>query len=275
MKALISATGEGSRLRPLTADSSKPMQSVGGVPQLERIVSLLKRHGITEIAINLHHKPWAVVHHLGIGRRWGVHIHYSFEETLLGSAGAAKRLEWYLDESFIVFESDVYTEMDLSGLIEAHRQGGALVTMTLFTVDNPEKRGIVELDAASRVRRIVEKPPPTQISSRLVNAGIFVVEPEILSWLTADQHVDLRYDVFSRILASGLPVIGYPATEILNHTDTSNDFQKPQQLATEHVALRAKMHYTPHNISQLNQKALPQVAFSGSDEPSAVDQPGA
>jgi NDP-sugar pyrophosphorylase family protein len=146
--------------------------------------------------------------------------------------------------------------------------------MTLLTVDNPERRSIVELDAASRVRRIVEKPPPNQISSRLVNAGISVVEPGILSWLPADQYVDFGDDVFSRILASGLPIIGYPATEILNHIDTSRDIQKPQQQA-EYVAPRAKMHYTPRNISQLTQKAFPQVALSGSDEPSAVDQPGA
>jgi len=87
MKALVLAAGEGTRLRPLTADRPKPMLSVGGTPLLEQIVSRLQQHGITDIAINLHYKPWGIVRHLGYGRHWGVRLHYSFEEELLGSAG--------------------------------------------------------------------------------------------------------------------------------------------------------------------------------------------
>ena len=143
MKALILAAGEGTRLGPLTGDRPKPMLPVGDVPLLARIVSLLRRHGIVDIAINLHYRPWSIVHHLGHGTRWGVRIHYPFEEELLGSAGAAKQLEWFFDEVFIVFYGDVYTEMDLSSLISAHRQGGALVTMTLYPVDKPTECGIV------------------------------------------------------------------------------------------------------------------------------------
>jgi mannose-1-phosphate guanylyltransferase/phosphomannomutase len=190
-------------------------------------VSLLKRHGITKIAINLQQNPWTVVHRLGIGRRWGVDIHYSLEEMPLGSAGAAKRLEWYLDECFIVFDGDACIEMDLSGLMEAHRQGGALVTMTLHSVENPGNRSIVELNAESRVHRIVERHSPSRVSSHLVNAGIFVSEPEIFSWLPANQHVDFDPSVFSQILASGLPIIGYPVTDSLNHTDILDDSQEP------------------------------------------------
>ncbi|MGD9101652.1 MAG: nucleotidyltransferase family protein, partial [Anaerolineae bacterium] len=177
MKALILAAGEGTRLGPLTADRPKPMLPVGGVPLIEHIVLLLKRHGINNIAINLHYKPWTIIHHLGHGRRWGVRIHYSFEEALLGSAGAAKRLEWYFDESFIVFYGDLYTDLNLSNLIAAHHQGGAPLTMALYAVDNPTQCGIVELDEQSRVRRFVEKPAPDQVFSQLANAGVLVVEP--------------------------------------------------------------------------------------------------
>lgn len=233
MKALVLAAGEGTRLRPLTADRPKPMLPVGGMPLLEQIVTLLRQHGVADIAINLHYKPWSIVQHLGHGRRWGVRIHYSFEETLLGSAGAAKRLEWYFDESFIVFYGDLYTDMDLSSLTTAHRQGGALVTMALYSVNNPTECGIVELDAQSRVRRFVEKPAPDQVFSRLANAGIYVIEPEVLSWLPEEQHLDFGHDVFPQMLASGQPIVGYPITDSLIDIGSMENYQKAQRLAAQ------------------------------------------
>jgi NDP-sugar pyrophosphorylase family protein len=239
MKALILAAGEGSRLRPLTADRPKPMLPVGDAPLLEKIVSLLKRHGIIDIAINLHYKPWAIVQHLEYGRHLGVHIHYSFEEELLGSAGAAKRLEWFLDESFIVFYGDVYTNMDLSRLIEVHRDSGAMVTMALYAVDNPTECGIVELDDHSRVRRFAEKPAPDQVFSRLANAGIYVVEPEVLSWLPADRQLDFGHDVFPQMLASGQTIAGYPIADALIDIGTPENYRKAQKLAAQQDAASA------------------------------------
>lgn len=267
MKALILAAGEGTRLRPLTADRPKPMLPVGGVPLLEQIVSLLKRHGISDIAINLHYKPWTIVRHLGYGRRWGVHIHYSFEEELLGSAGAAKRLAWYFDESFIVFYGDVYTEMDLSGLMEAHRQGAAPVTMTLYAVDNPTECGIVELDAKSRVRRFVEKPAPDQVFSRLANAGIFVVEPEVLSGLPADEYLDFGQDVFPKMLASGQPIVGYPITESLIDIGTPENYRKAQRLAEKRTAAPAGTSFSSQAVAPTTQDVFQRFVFSRSDEP--------
>ena len=233
MKTLILAAGGGTRLRPLTADRPKPMLPVGGVPLLEQIVSLLKQHGISDIAINLHYKPWSIVRHLGHGRRWGVRIHYSFEEKLLGSAGAAKKLEWFFDESFIVFYGDVYTEMNLSSLISAHRQGGAAVTMALYEVDNPTECGIVALDGRSRVSRFMEKPSPDHVFSRLANAGIYVVEPEVLAGLPAGQYLDFGHDVFPQMLALGRTIIGYPIKEPLIDIGTPESYQKAQHLAAQ------------------------------------------
>jgi mannose-1-phosphate guanylyltransferase len=231
MKALILAAGEGTGLWPLTADGPKPMLPVGGVPLVEHSVSLLQRHGVTLIAINLHYKPWAIVRHLGHGRRWGIRIHYSFEERLLGSAGAAKRLEWYLDESFIVLHGDVYTEMDLSALMTAHRQGGAPVTLALCEGNNPAANGMVELDDRSRVRRIVETAAPDQEFSRLANTGIYVVEPQVLSGLPAERCLDFSHDVFPRMLAEGQTIVGYPITGPLIDIGTPENYQKAQHLA--------------------------------------------
>jgi NDP-sugar pyrophosphorylase family protein len=262
MKALILAAGEGTRLRPLTAERPKPMLPIAGLPLLERIVVLLRHHGITEIAINLHYKPWAIVHHFGCGQKWGVRIHYSFEEELLGSAGAAKQLEWFLDESFIVFYGDVYTEMDLSALIAAHRQGGAPITMGLYAVDNPKDCGIVELDDRSRVCRFVEKPAPDQVFSRLANAGIFVVEPAVLSRLPAGRFLDFGKDVFPEMLERGQTIMGYPIEDILIDIGTPENYQKAQQLVAKREAPQAQMDLSPGIATPPAQSLLTNVPLA-------------
>ncbi len=235
MKALILAAGEGSEPCSPTADRPKAMLPVGGVPLLEHIVALLHRHGVTQLAIYLHYKPWAIVRHLGHGRRWGVRIHYSLEEQLLGSAGAAKRLEWYLDESFIVFRGDVYTEMDLSALMAIHRQRGGPVTLALYEEDKPSECGFVELDDQSRVCHFAEQSAADQAFSRLASAGIFVVEPQVLSGLPAEQHLDFGRDVFPRLLTERQTIVGYPTTAPVIHIGTSENYQKAQRLATSRV----------------------------------------
>lgn len=265
MKALILAAGEGTRLRPLTADRPKPMLPIGGVPLLEQIIILLRRHGITDIAINLHYKPWTIVHHVGHGRKWGVRTHYSFEETLLGSAGAAKRLEWYFDDTFLVFYGDLYTDLDITSLIATHRRGNALLTMALYSVDNPTQCGIVELDAHSRVRRFVEKPAPDQVFSRLANAGVFVVEPEVLSWLPPEQHLDFGHDVFPHMLASGHTIMGHIIAETLIDIGTMQNYEKAQQLAEKRAAERAQADLSSQMVAPTVHNVFQRFAFTRSD----------
>jgi NDP-sugar pyrophosphorylase family protein len=257
MKALILAAGEGTGSRPLAADGPIPMLPVGGVPLVEHSVSLLQRHGVTHIAINLHHKPWAIVRHLGHGRRWGVRIHYSFEERLLGSAGAAKRLEWYLDESFIVLHGDVYTEMELSAMMTAHRQGGAPITLALCESDSPTGYGLVELDGRSRVRRFVEKATPDRGFSRLAVAGICVVEPPVLSGLPAERRLDFGQDVFRPMLAEGQTITGYSVTAPVIDIGTPENYQQARRLAATRATDQSQatlssrtLAPTAHNVFQ-------------------------
>jgi NDP-sugar pyrophosphorylase family protein len=232
MKALVLAAGEGQRLRPLTVDRPKPMLPVGGRPLLEHIVLLLKKHGIEEIAINLHYKPWAIVSHFGQGERWGVHIRYSVEERPLGSAGAARRLAWYLrNGSFIVFYGDLFTDLDLGALIAAHQQQRALLTMALYEVDNPTECGIVSLDERHRVIRFVEKPTPDQVFSRLANAGVSVIEPQVLDLIPPDTVADLGHHILPQMLAQGMPIAGYPIRESLIDIGTPDKYRRAQEWA--------------------------------------------
>ena len=235
MKALVLAAGEGQRLRPLTGDRPKPMLPVGGRPLLEHIVLLLRKHGIEDIVINLHYKPWAIVSHFGSGEQWSVRIRYSVEEKLLGSAGAVRRLAWYLREGpFVVFYGDVFTDLDLSALIAAHRQQHAMITMALYEVDNPTQCGIVELDEKSRVMRFVEKPAPDQVFSRLANAGVLVVQPEVLDLIPSDSVCDLGHDVFPKMLGQGMGIVGYPIRESLIDIGTPERYRRAQEWATLH-----------------------------------------
>jgi mannose-1-phosphate guanylyltransferase/phosphomannomutase len=211
MRALILAAGEGTRLRPLTLDRPKPMLAVGGRPILEHLVKLLRTHGVTEIAINLHYKPEVITRHFGDGSRFGVQLTYSTESRLLGSAGAAKQIEWFLGskaEPFLVLYGDVLANIDLGALVEFHADSRGVGTLALYEVEDPSRCGIVEVEPDGRITRFVEKPAPNMLTGNLANAGIYVLEPEVLLTIPSGRAVDFGGDVFPNLLAAGHPLYG-------------------------------------------------------------------
>jgi mannose-1-phosphate guanylyltransferase/phosphomannomutase len=215
-KALVLAAGEGTRLRPLTLDRPKPMLPVAGKPVLEHIVNWLRYHGVEQVAINLHHKPERVIEHFGDGRRWGVAITYSIEERILGTAGGAKRLQDFLDETFVVVYGDVITDLDLAALIAYHGAGPSgertapRATLALYRVPNPWECGIVALDEAGRIRRFVEKPERGAVFSDLASAGVMVLEPALLDLVPPDTFFDFGHDLLPLLLAGDIPILGWP-----------------------------------------------------------------
>lgn len=232
VRALVLAAGEGQRLRPLTVDRPKPMLPVGSRPLLEQIVCLLRDYGITEIAINLHHKPQAIRDHFGDGTEFGVQIEYSYEEELLGSAGAVKKLEHYFrDGPFVVFYGDLYTDLDLGQLVSAHVSADALVTMSLYEVENPTACGIVELDERGLVTRFVEKPAAGEVFSRLANAGVFVVDPQVIGLIPPGLPFDFGQHVFPQMLTMGMPISGYVIHELLIDIGTPSNYARAQCIA--------------------------------------------
>lgn len=229
MKGLILAAGEGRRLRPLTLTQPKPMLPVAGRPLLEHIVTLLRHHGVTQLAINLHHEPAAITTHFGNGRRWGVRILYSYEQQLLGSAGAAKKLAWFFDQTFVVFYGDLYTGLNLRSLMAFHRRHNSVATVTLYEVSNPTACGIVELDCQQRIRRFVEKPTPEEVFSNLANAGIYILEPAVLGFVPPETPFDFGRDLFPILLDLGLPVMGFPIQEPLIDIGTWDKYRALRQ----------------------------------------------
>lgn len=210
MRALILAAGEGTRLQPLTADRPKSMLPVGNTPLLEHLVRLLRRHGIREIAINLHYKPEAIVAHFGDGQRFGVQITYSPEAALLGSAGAAKQLDWFLDDTFVVLYGDVLTDLNVTALLDHHHARAAAGTIAVYEVDDPTRCGIVKLAHDGRVVQFVEKPASASFGT-LANAGVYVLEPTVLQAVPDGQPFDFGHDLFPLLLEQGVPLYGYRA----------------------------------------------------------------
>jgi len=219
MKALILAAGEGTRLRPLTLHKPKPMLPVAGRPLLAHIIEWLRSHAITRLAINLHYKPETIRDYFGDGSRFGVDITYSYEDRILGTAGAARRLEWFLsDGTFVVVYGDVLTNLDLTALVRFHRERLAAdgvcraLTMALYRVPDPTQAGVVELDnpQGGRVLRFLEKPRPEQVFSDLANAGILVVEPVILEAIPPDTFYDFGHDLFPVLLDAQALLYGWP-----------------------------------------------------------------
>ena len=232
MKAMLLAAGEGSRLSPLTQNKPKPMLEIGGVPILEHNVRLLVRAGVDHIVINLHHCPDAITEHFGDGSRFGVHITYSHEPVLLGTAGGLKNVEsvFESDDFFLVY-GDNLTTMDLLRLSSLHRQRAATLTMALFERENPQASGIVEIDAADRIVRFLEKPQADQIFSRWVNAGFLVLSPRVLSFIPPAGPADFGHDVFGALLSGGEPLYGYRMSEPLWWIDSIADYERTRTAA--------------------------------------------
>lgn len=224
-RAVILCAGEGRRLLPFTATCPKPLLPVGGRPALDYTLELCRFHGLTEIAINLHHCPQAIPEHLGDGTAWGLRIRYSYEEVLLGSAGALEPLRDFLDRPFFVLYGDVLTNMDLTAMREYHCRHGGMGTLALYRVPDPQRCGLVELDAAGRLRSFVEKPD--RPSGNLANAGIYLLEPEALDHLPPQRPYDFGQDFFPHLLRSGVALYGYP----LSPEEYLIDIGTPENLA--------------------------------------------
>jgi mannose-1-phosphate guanylyltransferase len=239
MKALILAAGKGTRLGSLTADYPKPMLPVGGQPLLAHHIQWLRSHGVTAIAINLHHAADVIRDYFGDGTGYGTKITYSYEPELLGTAGAAKRLERFLDERFAVVYGDVFTNVDLTGLAAFHAQkladahARAGLTMSLYRVLNPTECGLVDVDENGRVLRFVEKPPADQVSTDLANSGLLICDPELLCGVPVDTVYDFGRDLLPALLEKRRPVMGCPLRdgEYVIDIGTPSGYLRAQQLA--------------------------------------------
>ncbi len=206
------AGGEGTRLRPMTANQPKPMLPVANRPIMEHVLRLLRRHGLTETVVTVQFLASIVRNYFGDGEDFGMSLQYATEETPLGTAGSVKNAEDALrDEPFLVISGDALTDLDLSDLIAFHKDNQALVTVALARVPDPLEFGIVIASDDGKIQRFLEKPTWGQVFSDTVNTGIYVMEPEVLAELPAGEVVDWSGEVFPRLLERGAPLYGWVA----------------------------------------------------------------
>jgi NDP-sugar pyrophosphorylase family protein len=203
MKAVILAGGEGTRLRPLTLAIPKPVVPVVDRPFLRHQLDLLGRAGVHDVVLSVAYRPERVQAVFGDGSPVGKRICYAVEETPLGTGGAVKNAEPFLDSTTIVLNGDVLTDVDLPRVVEEHLASGAAATLVLTPVSNPSAYGLVEADASSRVRRFVEKPEPSQITTDTINAGIYVLQTSTLALMPTGVSHSIERAFFPALLARG------------------------------------------------------------------------
>jgi mannose-1-phosphate guanylyltransferase / phosphomannomutase len=211
MKAVIMAGGEGSRLRPLTIRRPKPMVPVVDRPAIVHIIELLKRHGITEVVITLQYLASVIQEYLGDGNGFGMKIHYTVEESPLGTAGSVRQACDLLDDTFLVISGDALTDFDLSAAVRYHQAKKSTATLVLKRLSNPLEYGVVIINEEGRVQQFLEKPSWGEVFSDTVNTGIYVLEPKIFDYYEPEQAYDFSNNLFPQMLEKGEPMFGYVA----------------------------------------------------------------
>ncbi|MCX7570703.1 sugar phosphate nucleotidyltransferase [Tumebacillus sp. DT12] len=211
MKAVILAGGKGSRLRPLTCNKPKPMVPLLGIPCMEYTIDLLRRTGITEIAVTLQYMPDAIRGYFGDGSEFGVKMHYFEEHAPLGTAGSVKNAHEFLDETFLVISGDALTDFHLLDALRSHQEKGGLATIVLTRVETPLEFGVAITEADGRIVRFLEKPSWGEVFSDTVNTGIYLFEKEVLDFIPRDQEFDFSKDLFPFLMANGYPLHGHIA----------------------------------------------------------------
>ncbi|WP_195572039.1 sugar phosphate nucleotidyltransferase [Paenibacillus sp. 1001270B_150601_E10] len=228
MKAVIMAGGKGTRLRPLTLNTPKPMVPLLNRPCMEYIIELLKRYDIHQIAVTVQYLPEVIRNHFGDGSQYGVELYYAEEETPLGTAGSIKNAASFLDETFIVISGDALTDFNLRAAIAYHKEKEALATMVLTQVESPLEYGVVMTAEDGKVTRFLEKPSWSEVFSDTVNTGIYVLEPEILDWIPDDAPYDFSLNLFPELLKKNEPLYGYVADGYWSDIGNLQQYRKTQ-----------------------------------------------
>ncbi|MCL4811338.1 MAG: NDP-sugar synthase [Vicinamibacteraceae bacterium] len=204
MKAILLAGGKGTRLRPLTLHTPKPIVPIFNRPFLHYQLDVLRQvPEIDEVILSLNYQPRRIEEVFGDGTALGLKLRYVVEPQPLGTAGAVKYAGEQLDDSVVVFNGDVLTQIDLRAVIALHRERKARATIVLTPVENPTAYGLVETDTFGNVTRFLEKPKPDEITCDTINAGIYVLEPDTFDRIPADTSWSIERSYFPSLIERG------------------------------------------------------------------------
>nr|WP_314539765.1 NDP-sugar synthase [uncultured Massilia sp.] len=220
MKAMILAAGKGTRVRPLTYDLPKPMIPVLGKPVMAYLIEHLRKHGITEIMVNVSHLHEKIEEYFGEGEQFGVQIGYSFEgytkedgevvAVPIGSAGGMKKIQefgGFFDDTTIVLCGDALIDLDLKAALLEHRRTGAMATVITKEVpwDKVSSYGVVVTDKDGRITQFQEKPKQEEALSNFISTGIYIFEPEVIDLIPSGVEFDIGSQLFPLLAEKGMP----------------------------------------------------------------------
>ena len=200
-KALILIGGKGTRLRPLTYKTPKCMIDVHGKTLTEHLFDLLKKYGIRDVILSVGYLKEKVKEYYGDGSKFGVNITYVEEDEPLGTAGPLRLAKKYLNNSFIVTNGDELKNFNIPRMFRLHKRKDALATLALTTVTDPSQYGVAKL-SGSRILEFVEKPKKEEAPSNLINAGFYIMEPEVIDMISGGFSM-LEKDIFPKLAREG------------------------------------------------------------------------
>jgi mannose-1-phosphate guanylyltransferase len=203
VQAIILVGGEGTRLRPLTYFTPKPMVPIAGVPFLARTIERLYEAGIREVILAAGYMPRSITEYLGDGSSFDMKIAYEIEESPLGTAGALKNCEHHIAGPFFVFNGDILTTLDLRAMMRYHEERGGIGTLHLIEVPDPSAFGVVVHNEDGLISAFIEKPPQGTAPSREINAGTYLLERKVLDAIPAGRAVSIERETFPQLIASG------------------------------------------------------------------------
>lgn len=263
MKALLIAGGLGTRLRPLTHTRPKHLLPIGNRPHIIHVLDLLERSGIKEVILLTSYLAEAFAGVMADAEQRGMSIEVAHEPEPRGTAGAIKNAQSLIgDGSFFAFNGDVLTDADLEAMLRFHQDSGGAGTILLTPVADPSAYGVVPIDDHGRVERFVEKPPPDEVPTNLINAGVYILEPSILDRIPPDEVVSIEREVFPGLASDGR-LFGMPTDAYWMDIGTP---EKYRQANLDWLAGRVRLDLT----GQPAQAIAPSATVDGSAQVSSA-----
>lgn len=230
-QAVVMVGGKGTRLLPLTETRPKIILPVADRPCLWYLLRSLAMGGIKEVILACGYKSELMRRTIGDGSDLGLSIEYSYEDEPLGTGGAMKLVEDRLDDTFVAANGDVFVSIDVSGEIEIHQRTGAAVSIALTPVENPCEFGIARVDDEMRITEFKEKPKPEEVFSNLINAGVYVLQKDVLADVPKNTFYDFSKDLVPRLMSEGRRIQGYQVDGIWM------DVGRPRDLLRANLAI--------------------------------------
>jgi histidinol-phosphate phosphatase family protein len=254
MIAVILAGGRGTRLSSIIKRIPKPLVKIGEKPVIEHQILLLRRYGIKKIWLLLGYMGEKIREHLGDGKKWGVKIYYHQEKEPLGTAGALKVLENFINKDFLVFSGDIMLDIDLQRFIKFHKDKKSDATLIVHPSDHPLDSDLVEVDNEGRIISLLKRPHLPEITfHNLSIASIYIFSPKIFKFIPKNKKTDIEKDILPKLLKSNLKIYAYKTPEYIK------DIGTPSRLA------KVRLDYKSGKIAKLNLKNKQRAVFLDRD----------